>query len=320
MAVKLFIAVDWGTSHLRAYLCQYSQDKQLQLLDQGCGPGVVKIDTDFKTTLLKCISPWRQQYGALPILMAGQINSSIGWKVTPYLDCPLRPQEISNSCLGFDCEGHRITLLPGVRCALQNNLQDVMRGEELQILGFLQLQPSYSTGSILLCLPGTHTKWVQLTDGQISCFKTAMTGELFDLLCHQSVLIQQESAQGDFDWAAFEQGCEFTLSSDSGNFVHGLFSVRTRQLSGEMTSLQAKAYLSGVLIGSDVRAAKHAKEWQLTQGSEVVVIGSTRLNRCFATALSSIGVKCREFDVQSATLSGFNKLYQLMEQTKGGSQ
>jgi 2-dehydro-3-deoxygalactonokinase len=316
LAGGFFIAVDWGTSHLRAYLCQWNEDNSLQLLDQRGGPGVVKIDTDFKTALLNCICPWQQKYGPLPIFMAGQINSSIGWQVTPYLDCPIKPQEIANSCLNFDCEGHRLILLPGVRCALQNNLQDVMRGEELQILGFLQLQPSYKTGTILLCLPGTHTKWVLLKDGQINCFKTAMTGELFDLLCHQSVLIQQDSAMGDFDWTAFEQGCEFTLSSDSGNFVHGLFSVRTRQLSGEMTALQAKAYLSGVLIGSDVRAAKHAKEWQLTQGSEVVVIGTPRLNRCFATALSSIGVQCHEFDVQSATLSGFSELYQLMKQTR----
>ena len=313
MARGLFIAVDWGTSHLRAYLCQRGEDTPLQLLAQRCGPGVVKVSTDFKNTLLDCIAPWRQQYGPLPILMTGQINSSIGWQVSPYLDCPLQPQEIATACQSFACEGHKITLLPGLRCALQNNLQDVMRGEELQILGFLQLQPSYKKGSILLCLPGTHSKWVLLRDGQIHCFKTAMTGELFDLLCHQSVLIQADSGVGDFDWAAFEQGCEFTLCSDSGNFVHGLFSVRTRQLSGEMTALQAKAYLSGLLIGSDVRAARNAKEWQLSQGSQVVVIGSSQLNRCFSLALSSIGVQCSEFDVQSATLSGFSKLYQLME-------
>ena len=308
---SLFIAVDWGTSHLRAYLCEVHAQSTLKLLAQRDGPGVVKANQNFEQTLIDTIEVWKQEYGSLPIYIAGQITSSIGWHETPYLECPINPEGLLNAAVSFDCNGHTIKALPGTKCTLQNSLFDVMRGEELQILGFLKQNPEYQQGKILLCLPGTHTKWVLINNGEIICFKTAMTGELYDLLCHQSVLIPNDCAEGEFDFKAFEQGCELTLGSDSGNLAHGIFSVRTRQLSKELTPVQAKAYLSGVLIGSDVRAARHASEWQLLSDTQVVVIGTKQLNMCFTTALKQIGVKCVEFDIKTATLSGFNYLFNL---------
>ena len=307
--LNLFIAVDWGTSHLRAYLCSVNTTGQLTLIAQRDGPGVIRDKQNFEHTLIGVVAPWTSEYGVLPIYMAGQITSSIGWKETPYLACPINPESLLSGAINFDCAGNKVSALPGTKCTLQNNLFDVMRGEELQILGFLKQNPAYQQGNVLICLPGTHTKWVLLKDGQIICFKTAMTGELYDLLCHQSVLIPNDCEAGEFDWHAFEQGCELTLGSDSGNLAHGIFSVRTRQLSKELTPVQAKAYLSGVLIGSDVRAARHASEWQLVNNSKVVVIGTEQLNTCFTHALNCIGVQCLEFDVKEATLSGFNYLF-----------
>lgn len=307
---SLFIAVDWGTSHLRAYLCQVYDHDSYSLIEQRDGPGVVKANQLFEQTLLTTIEPWTQRYGILPIYIAGQITSSIGWHETPYLECPINPEKLLDAAQSFQCAGHIVKALPGTKCTLQNELMDVMRGEELQILGFLKQNPKYQIGEVLLCLPGTHTKWVLLNNGKIMCFKTAMTGELYDLLCHQSVLIPNEYEAGDFDWNAFEQGCELTLNSDNGNLAHGIFSVRTRQLANELTPVQAKAYLSGVLIGSDVRAARHATEWNLLNGAHVAVIGTHQLNRCFTIALEKIGVSSAQFDIKAATLQGFNYLYE----------
>lgn len=307
----LYIAIDWGTSHLRAYLCDADKQKGFKLLEQRDGPSVVKVNKKFEQTFTDIVAPWIEQYGTLPIYMTGQITSTIGWHETPYLECPLNPENLLKQAVTFDCNKLHITALPGSRCRLKSNLHDVMRGEELQVLGFLKHNPQYQQGEVLLCLPGTHTKWVLINNSEILCFKTAMTGELYHLLCHQSVLIPADCEDGDFDWKAFKEGCDLTLSSDSGNLTHGIFSVRTRQLSKELTPLQAKAYLSGVLIGSDVRAARHASEWQLLGNARVVVIGTKQLNKCFATALSQIDVKCVEFDIKIATLSGFNYLYNL---------
>ncbi|MBQ4832605.1 2-dehydro-3-deoxygalactonokinase [Pseudoalteromonas sp. MMG010] len=304
-----FIAIDWGTSHLRAYLCNTYSDKRFELIAQRDGPGVIKGKKTFSQIMEQAIAPWAHEYGTPAVLMAGQITSSIGWIETPYMKCPVNPEKLLSSALKQNSKQYAITALPGAQCVLHNTMLDVMRGEELQILGFLKQNPAYSQGKVLLCLPGTHTKWVLLEDGLIVCFKTAMTGEFYDLLCHQSVLIANDCQGGEFDWQAYEQGCNLTLGSNSGNLAHGIFSVRTRQLSKELDSVQAKAYLSGVLIGSDVRAARYATEWQLVPGSKVVVIGTEQLNRCFATALSHVGVQCDTFSVHTATLSGFNYLH-----------
>ncbi|RVU42037.1 2-dehydro-3-deoxygalactonokinase [Rheinheimera riviphila] len=306
-----YIAVDWGTSHLRAYLCQIQCDQQAQvglqvvLQDQAAGPGVGKRNTDFAQTLQQAIAPWLAEFGNLPVLLAGQIGSSIGWHETAYLPCPIVPQQILGNGFKFSYAEMQLTILPGLCCRLASQQFDVMRGEELQILGFLQLNPQFRQGEHLLCLPGTHTKWVLLRDGVIEYFKTAMTGELYDLLSRHSVLIQQPCPPEQLDWTAFTQGSDFTLTADAGNLVHGLFSVRTRQLFGGENSVQACSYLSGMLIGSDVRAALHATDWQLNADSSVVVIGGYPLLDCFSRVLQAVGIEPTMADVTTCTLRGF---------------
>jgi 2-dehydro-3-deoxygalactonokinase len=305
----IYIAVDWGTSYLRAYLCQVQSDQHVVQLDKVIGPGVCKVVTDFASTLQQAIQPWLEQYGPLPVMMAGQIGSSIGWHETAYLPCPIVPEQIIDQGFQFESAGLAVTILPGLCCRLPNQQFDVMRGEELQILGFLQLQPQYRQGQHLLCLPGTHTKWVLLQEGVVQYFKTAMTGELFDLLSHHSVLIQQPCAAIDFDWSSFTRGSNYTLYAHAGNLVHGLFSVRTQQLFEGQTAEQALAYLSGLLIGSDVRAAVQASDWQLNQQSSVVVIGGYPLQDCFTRVLQAVGIEPVLADVTACTFAGFATVF-----------
>lgn len=300
------ITVDWGTSHLRAYLCRVDSADQLELLETRLGLGVNKCTPDFENELLTCIAPWTRIYGKLPIYLAGQITSSIGWKETQYLPCPLYPAAIANSFLQFDVQGHPISVLPGVSCKDENNC-DVMRGEELQVLGWLHLNSAHKVGRHLICLPGTHTKWVLVEDGQIKLFKTAITGELYDLLCNQSVLIQKQDCV--FDKEAFIKGATYTSESELGSFTHGLFSVRSKQLFGELTSDQACAYLSGILIGSDVRAAQNAEEWQLNAQDRVSVIGADDLSECFATVLGLHDISTDLFNVTKTTIAGFSAIF-----------
>lgn len=309
MSSSRYIAVDWGTSHLRAYLCQIEHSSvaqtQVLLIATATGPGVGKKNTDFPQTLHQAIAPWLAEFGDLPILLAGQIGSSIGWHETAYLPCPIVPEQILGSGLPLSCTGMQVRILPGLCCRLANQQFDVMRGEELQIVGFLRLYPEFRRGEHLLCLPGTHTKWVLLRDGVILYFKTAMTGELFDLLSRQSVLIQQPCPPEQLDWAAFAEGSQFTLNAAAGHLVHGLFSVRTRQLFGGKTGAEACAYLSGMLIGSDVRAALHTSDWQLDAATSVVVIGGYPLLACFSQVLQQVGIEPLTADVTSCTLQGF---------------
>jgi 2-dehydro-3-deoxygalactonokinase len=305
---EYIVAVDWGTSHLRAFLCKVNNDSPLKLVDKANGLGVNKVIHSFEQTLFDCIAPWVRQYGKIPIFMMGQIGSSIGWKETGYLPCPTELGDIADQGVCFSCAGHNITIIPGLSCRLSNDNYDVMRGEELQALGWLQQDVQRFKGTHLLCLPGTHTKWVLIKAGKIELFKTAMTGELFDLLTNHSILIQKGDAI--FDKPSFKKGADFTLKSELGSFTHGLFSVRSKQLFGELTNSQASSYLSGLLIGSDVRAALNAEEWQLSELGEVSIIGAKHLSQQFSQVLEMHGINTKLCKVSEMTLLGFNAVYQ----------
>lgn len=310
-ANNYIIAVDWGTSHLRAYLCKVNGNNSLTLTDKASSLGVSKIETSFKQTLLNCIAPWVALHGKVPVIMIGQIGSSIGWKETEYIPCPATLKDLNPKCKKFTCAGHEITIIPGLSCHLPNHNYDVMRGEELQVLGWLHQEPQQLNGMHLICLPGTHTKWVLVKDGKIELFKTAMTGELFDLLTNHSILIQEEDKH--FDLTAFHKGADFTLKSELGSFTHGLFSVRSKQLFGELNNSQAFSYLSGLLIGSDVRAAINAEEWQLDNIGEVSIIGAPHLSELFSQVLKSHNINTKIYKVSDMTLSGFNAFYKQSE-------
>lgn len=310
-----FIAVDWGTSRLRAFLCEAKADGGFNLIARSAGLGVRKSPVSFEETLMHAIGGWEADYGKLPVLMAGQIGSSIGWKETPYLPCPISPDQLAESCTGFHCQGYSIHIVPGLSCKLENDNYDCMRGEELQILGWMQLAEANKQGRHLLCLPGTHTKWVLVEDGKIKLFKTALTGELFDLIVNNSVLIQAQGPEFNlaaFEQAAFDKGAAFTLNSEMGSFMHGLFSVRSKQLFGELSSEQATSYLSGLLIGSDIRAALNATEWSLTSVDKVTIIGAPHLSRSFARVMASQNIDSVVSKVTNTTLLGFNAVYQYM--------
>ena len=304
MKNDFIIAVDWGTSYLRAYLCKVENNGSFNHKDTVIGLGVNKINGNFEQELFNQIQPWLKVHGFIPIYLAGQIGSSIGWKETQYIPCPTSPYELATACLRFNAKGHPISVIPGLSCRHDNNYQDVMRGEELQILGWLANNSNHQLGQHLICLPGTHTKWVLVENGKIKMFKTAMTGELYDLLCHHSVLIQSE--EEEFCFNAFEQGAQYTLNSELGSFTHGLFSVRSKQLFNEIAPKHARAYLSGMLIGTDVRAAINATEWQLSSVKEIAIIGNRHLSKQFKFVFTQLGIPGKIFDVEQISILGFN--------------
>ena len=301
------IVVDWGTSHLRAHLCEVFPSGRFERVDSAYALGVSKCTPNFQQELLTCIDHWVKVYGKVAIYLAGQIGSSIGWKEAKYLACPVAPKNIAQACLEFECEGHKVCVVPGISCQLDDENHDVMRGEEVQVLGWLQLDELHRKGKHIICLPGTHTKWVLVENGKIQLFKTAITGELYDLLSNQSVLIQQPSKI--FDSKAFTLGAKYTLESELGNFSHGIFSVRSKQLFGELSPQQASSYLSGLLIGSDVRAAINATQWSLTPETTVTIIGDAHLSQCFADVLKMQSIPTDICEVNETTLLGFSSVY-----------
>jgi len=300
------IVVDWGTSCLRAFLCKQKVCGTLEIIDSLEGDGVKQINRQFEDYLMSKIDPWRQVYGSMPLVLSGMIGSTVGWKETSYLACPISPARLAENCFNFTSKEHSVFIVPGVSFKNSDSYPDVMRGEELQVLGWLQLSLKNQSGKHLVCLPGTHTKWVYVDKGEIVNFKTSMTGELFDMLTNHSILIQQKST--NFYSEQFTEGLKLAKKKGSSKLIHDLFSVRTKQLFNELPQEAAMSYLSGLLIGSDVDAAMQCEHYQMSDFEQVTIIGAETLSQHFAQALSHFNVQSQLCDVTQASLAGYQVL------------
>jgi 2-dehydro-3-deoxygalactonokinase len=288
-----FIAVDWGTTNRRGYLVdadgrmtdEFEDDRGILGVGAGGFP--------------EALSQITERLGERPLLLAGMIGSNRGWIEAPYAPCPAGLPELAAGLKWV--ERDRVAIVPGVSY-LAGDKADVMRGEEVQILGAFGdgLVPS----DALICHPGTHNKWIRLDDGRIGAFRTVMTGELFNLLREHSILadLLREPAKAD---AAFERGVAHGLDKD--DLTAELFSVRARVLLGQAQREEAASYTSGLLIGTDLRIG-------LGEGGddEVVVMGRPELTSLFAAALQVAGRGAREVDGEQAFLAGCRHLVELI--------
>ncbi len=205
--------------------------------------------------------------------------------------------------------GGSVHIVPGLSCRNRFNAPDFMRGEETQILGALQLAPALHSGRWLLCLPGTHTKWVVLQDGSVREFLTAPTGELFSALCDHSILVAKHSrVEERIDASAFKEGLAHFNAFPQAQLLHRLFECRGRQLSGDLGPPVAAAYLSGLLVASDVHGALCALSSAL-EARPVCLIGSSELTPLYAAALTLHGCGASEIEGSAASRSGLAQVH-----------
>ena len=277
MSQTRFVAADWGTTHLRLFLC----DESGKVLDSVTGPGAAAAD--FAQVFDSLTQRWTSSGQTPPAVLSGMVGSNIGWLEAPYLPCPARPQDIAAACATLR-EG-RIRIVPGLSCRNRFDAPDVMRGEETQILGALQLQPDLRQGRRLLCLPGTHTKWVLLEDGVIHDFLTAPTGELFTLLRERSVLVREPGPADTNTSPAFERALLEFERFPAAQALHRLFECRSRTLAGDLGTTEAAAFLSGLLIASDLTGALHLFASSL-ESRAVHLVGAPQLTGLYAKGLT----------------------------------
>ncbi|HAH08915.1 MAG TPA: 2-oxo-3-deoxygalactonate kinase [Alphaproteobacteria bacterium] len=279
------IAIDWGTTNLRAF----ALGSDGQTLDMVAEPrGILAMQAAQYPEVLKTI---RIRLGdaneSVPVLIAGMAGSNRGWIEAPYVECPADAGEIAGQVRAVP--GVPSTwIVPGLRTA-KSTRADVMRGEEVQILG-----SGLRDG--ILCLPGTHTKWAQVESGRISGFATVMAGELFDLLRKHGILSATLAASGAPDPQGFAAGLKV---SRENRVLAGLFSLRAVCILDGRSAEWASGYLSGLLIGEDVR------EGLAAAGPETVhVIGAADLSARYAQALESYGASAVILDGGEAFTRG----------------
>ena len=287
---EAFIAVDWGTTNRRAYLIEGGQ--------------VVRSERDAKgVTALTAqdypaeIAGLRDRLGDRPVLLAGMVGSTIGWRPVPYVAAPADLAALAGGCAWLD---DRIALIPGLSFR-DGDQADVMRGEEVQLLGaaVAGLVPE----DALLCQPGTHCKWAQLKRGAIVRFTTAMTGELFALLRGHSVLAGQLGGTVT-DGLAFRAGL---VDGARRDLAASLFGVRARSVLGLRDDADAASYISAMLIGADVAARLDEA------GDRIVhVVADPGLGALYAVAIDALGGRAVVVDSETAFIAGINRIRELV--------
>ena len=304
-----YIAGDWGTSRLRLTLCRGEQ-----MLETRQGPGIGALREPAADALRPLIAGWRDTYGPLPLVLCGMAGSRNGWRETAYLPCPADLRVLGEAALRFEADDAPVAIAPGLSCRNRLGSPDVMRGEETQIAGALALRGELGTGRRLLCLPGTHTKWAYLEDGRVRDFLTALTGELFALLRDGSTLTraahsnaQRPAASDAADDArdGFDRGLEAAAGLNTASLLHALFAVRSRQLIDGRPHDWTLSYLSGLMIGADVRGAIPLFDAE----GETVLIGDGALNERYAQALRREGIAASCLDGEECALAGLRTLW-----------
>jgi 2-dehydro-3-deoxygalactonokinase len=279
------IAVDWGTSSFRAY--RLGSDGRV--LDSRSAPnGILSVENGkFSAVLDAQAGDWIRA-GDGPVVMSGMIGSRQGWLEVPYAACPAGFDEIAAGMRKVTWDGVTAWIAPGISCRDEAGVPDVMRGEEVQILGVLD---RLGAEAHTVCLPGTHSKWVEVSDRKIARFTTHMTGEAFAVFKAHSILGRMMK-DGATDVAAFEDGVR--RSADAGGLLHHLFGVRARGLLGELNEATSASYLSGILIGHEIRSA-HRNQ------SQVHLLCSAQLVEIYGRAFSALGIEGKVFDPDSVT-------------------
>jgi 2-dehydro-3-deoxygalactonokinase len=296
MRGNVFIAGDWGTTQLRLFLLS-----DAGILDARTGRGTGSLERSPQDEFTALASEWLQNHRISHAVLCGMVGSRNGWQETAYVRCPASFGELRSAFGHVRLRDLEVSIVPGLSCVAPTGAPDVMRGEETQIFGALQLQPELARGRQVLALPGTHTKWAIVESGRVVQFQTAFTGELFALLRTQSTLLKAGAAGSNApDQTAFQRGLE---EAREGALLHRLFQVRSRQLIDGLTADQATSLLSGLLLGSDV---DHAQ--RLLNPERVMLICEPTLSNAYSRALQSRGIASQRLDGNECALAALRAL------------
>lgn len=295
-----WIAVDWGTSNVRAWAMSASGTV---LAEAGSDKGMGKLAPEgFEPALLDLIRDWGP-VGAgktLTVIACGMVGARQGWIEAPYArtPCPATPEGMILA--PSRDPSLRVHIIPGIA---QGQPADVMRGEETQIAGFLSLNPGWDG---VLCLPGTHTKWVQVSAGEVVSFQTFMTGELFAIISKDTVLRHTVGGEG-WDDAAFAEALSDAIAKPE-RLASRLFSLRAEHLLHGLAPATARARLSGLLIGAELAASR--PYWL---GQKIGVIGAGTVARIYVGALAQQSAAATMANGAAVTLAGLTAAYRRLK-------
>ncbi len=285
------IAIDWGTSSLRG--ARFDAQGQ-RLEERHFARGILTVGAgEFPAVLEECFGDWRQQNDAL-CLLSGMVGSRQGWQEAAYCPCPAGFAELGQHLLWL--EPGRMAIVPGLSVQQHDGLpfaqHDVMRGEEIQIFGALSLA---GVQDATVVLPGTHSKWAQVQQGRVTQFRSFMTGEVYALLSQHSILSRTLPAEAPWHGVTFRHAVQ--LAQRTPSVLSSIFATRTLALFDTLPAEQHASFLSGLLIGEELRAM------QAHNTDALLLVGSATLTSRYACALQTLGCSARSLG-DEATWAG----------------
>ena len=251
------IAIDWGTTSARAYRLGPA-GTVCEARSAPLGIGALEGER-FTSALDALLGGWRSH--DVPRIACGMIGSRQGWIEAPYVECPAELTLFGRTLT--ETPGGELWIVAGARCVDAAGVPDVMRGEETQLVGSIRAED----GQVLAVLPGTHSKWAIVERGRLVRFATFMTGELYAVLLAHSILARMAGERSGEHMSAFDRGVE--RGNAGFGLAHAVFGARTLALAGELAADEVRDWLSGVLIGDEVRAAS---AWARDHGIDVQVV------------------------------------------------
>ena len=289
-----WIAVDWGTSNMRAWAMSAS-GTVLDEVRSDRGMGSLK-PAEFEQALRDAIAPW--DHKGAPMIACGMVGAKQGWMEAPYaaVPCAATPEGFTKPDAG-DLD---VYIIAGLK---QADPADVMRGEETQIAGFLSMNKNWDG---VICLPGSHTKWAHISADEVVSFQTYMTGDLFAAISGNTVLKHSVNSD-DWDNDAFDGGVADAMARPE-RLAARLFSLRAEGLLNGMQNGTAKARLSGLLIGAELAGAK--PYWL---GQQVAVIGAGGLCSLYVRALAAQSAPATQVKGDAITLAGLTAAFKRLK-------
>lgn len=276
------IAIDWGTSSLRGSLL----DGLGRPLDERqFTRGILTVAAgQFPNVLDECFGDWLRQSPEALCLLSGMVGSRQGWQEASYCPCPAGFDELGRHLLWL--QPGRMAIVPGLSVQHLDGLpfaqHDVMRGEEVQIFGALCLA---EVQDATVVLPGTHSKWVQVLQGRVTGFRSFMTGEVYALLSQHSILSRTLPHDAPWHEATFKDAV--LLAQRSPSVLSSIFATRTLALFGTLPAEHHPSFLSGLLIGEELRAMRPPAQ------ATLLLVGNNGLTARYRAALQALGLQGR---------------------------
>ena len=291
-----WVGIDWGTTNLRYWVISKDTGDIIET-GQKCQGIKVVLEKKFEDIVLEILASNMPKQEVTDILCCGMIGSKQGWQEVEYVQSPCSPQLAKNVVKVETKDSRlRVQIIPGIK---QSKIPDMMRGEETQILGFLNSYPNFEG---IICFTGTHTKWVKIGEGEVIFFETFMTGEIYDILLNHS-MIKFSALVGKIGINE-SKNAALEIFNKPYKFSSHIFKLRADDLLNGVSGNQIKSRLSGYIIGLEIAGSKNF--WL---GSDVVIVGNPPVTEIYNEVLKELGIKSRIFFPNELALSGLKSTY-----------